>query len=320
MYDIDAMPGFLFLGNEGEGGAGPDVVTIDVSAWVERWPSGVFAVTYTRPGDDTVYPEPAGNVSVLEGVLTWLPSGAILAYDGSGTVSFRCVEGSSVKKSVTAHTVVAPSHTSYETAPEPITDWINSATALLAGMADGASIVDAAFVGDDLVFTRDDAETITLIGAKTALTGATGAEGAQGPEGPQGATGSVEVGTLAEARTLTIGDTGKSFDGSADVAWTLAEIGAAPKVHGTHVAYSLSLPQPLGTPSPGQHPYASRADHVHPLPSLSALGALPRTGSGAPSASAAYIGQLYVDTAGKIGHIAVSVGAGANDWKRVTNA
>lgn len=119
MYDIDAMPGFLFLGNEGEGGAGPDVVTIDVSAWVKRWPSGVFAVTYTRPG---------------------------------------------------------------------------------------------------------------------------------------------------------------------------------------------------------QHPYASRADHVHPLPSLSALGALPRTGSGAPSASAAYIGQLYVDTVGKIGHIAVSVGAGANDWKRITNA
>ena len=37
---------------------------------------------------------------------------------------------------------------------------LSSATALLAGMTDGASIIAAAFVGDDLVFTRDDAETI----------------------------------------------------------------------------------------------------------------------------------------------------------------
>lgn len=39
--------------------------------------------------------------------------------------------------------------------------------------------------------------------------------------------------TLATARTLTIGSTGKTFDGSADVAWTLAEIGAAAASH-TH--------------------------------------------------------------------------------------
>lgn len=33
---------------------------------------------------------------------------------------------------------------------------------------------------------------------------------------------------LATARTLTIGSTGKTFDGSANVSWTLAEIGASP--------------------------------------------------------------------------------------------
>ncbi|WP_295219947.1 peptidase G2 autoproteolytic cleavage domain-containing protein, partial [Ruminococcus sp.] len=38
---------------------------------------------------------------------------------------------------------------------------------------------------------------------------------------------------LQTARTLTIGSTGKSFDGSANVAWTLAEIGAAAASH-TH--------------------------------------------------------------------------------------
>lgn len=33
---------------------------------------------------------------------------------------------------------------------------------------------------------------------------------------------------LATARTITIGSKGKTFDGSADVAWTLSEIGASP--------------------------------------------------------------------------------------------
>ena len=37
--------------------------------------------------------------------------------------------------------------------------------------------------------------------------------------------------TLATARTLTIGNTGKSFDGSANVSWSLNEIGAAPNTH-----------------------------------------------------------------------------------------
>lgn len=36
---------------------------------------------------------------------------------------------------------------------------------------------------------------------------------------------------LANARTLTIGSTGKTFDGSGNVSWTLAEIGAAPNSH-----------------------------------------------------------------------------------------
>ena len=37
--------------------------------------------------------------------------------------------------------------------------------------------------------------------------------------------------TLATARTLTIGNTGKTFDGSVNVSWSLNEIGAASNIH-----------------------------------------------------------------------------------------
>jgi hypothetical protein len=40
------------------------------------------------------------------------------------------------------------------------------------------------------------------------------------------------AGKLTTARTLTIGNTGKSFDGSANVSWTLADIGALPAAGG----------------------------------------------------------------------------------------
>lgn len=59
----------------------------------------------------------------------------------------------------------------------------------------------------------------------------------------QSTTGSAA--TLTTARTLTIGSTGKNFDGSANVSWTLAEIGAqaagsyAAAVH-THGTYDNS--------------------------------------------------------------------------------
>jgi hypothetical protein len=45
--------------------------------------------------------------------------------------------------------------------------------------------------------------------------------------------------TLQTARTLTIGATGKTFNGSANVSWSLAEIGAADASH-THNVYDLN--------------------------------------------------------------------------------
>ena len=45
---------------------------------------------------------------------------------------------------------------------------------------------------------------------------------------------------LATARTLTIGSTGKTFDGSANVSWTLSEIGAAASSH-NHTAVNRTM-------------------------------------------------------------------------------
>ena len=58
---------------------------------------------------------------------------------------------------------------------------------------------------------------------------------------------------LTTARTLTIGNTGKSFDGSGNVSWSLSEIGAAASSHGTHVSYGGN----------GSATTVSRSDHTH---------------------------------------------------------
>ena len=69
---------------------------------------------------------------------------------------------------------------------------------------------------------------------------------------------------LATARTLTIGSTGKDFDGSAALSWTLAEIGAAAASHGTHVSFTTTAPKAAGTAAVGTATTVSRSDHVHP--------------------------------------------------------
>ena len=50
--------------------------------------------------------------------------------------------------------------------------------------------------------------------------------------------------TLTTARTLTIGNTGKTFNGSANVSWSLAEIGAASSSH-THNVWDLAVNRTL---------------------------------------------------------------------------
>ena len=70
----------------------------------------------------------------------------------------------------------------------------------------GASITQAAFVGDDLVFTKDDAGTVVLANAKPDLTG---------PQGPVGnvmyATFDIDFDTGELVMTIPDGYTGPMF-------------------------------------------------------------------------------------------------------------
>ena len=70
----------------------------------------------------------------------------------------------------------------------------------------GASITQAAFVGDDLVFTKDDAGTVALANAKPDLTG---------PQGPVGnvmyATFDIDFDTGELVMTIPDGYTGPTF-------------------------------------------------------------------------------------------------------------
>ena len=57
---------------------------------------------------------------------------------------------------------------------------------------------------------------------------------------------------LANPRTLTIGNTGKTFDGSGNISWDLSEIGAASTGHGHNQIYSVGVraPQTTGERAP----------------------------------------------------------------------
>ena len=67
---------------------------------------------------------------------------------------------------------------------------------------------------------------------------------------------------LTTARTITIGNSGKTFDGSGNVSWSLSEIGAAASSHGTHVSYGGN----------GSASTVSRSDHTHNYAGSSSAG------------------------------------------------
>lgn len=69
----------------------------------------------------------------------------------------------------------------------------------------GASITSAEFVGNDMVFTKDDAETVTLLNALIDLKGDQGIQGIQGIQGEPGGTdpASLTDGTFIEDTTNT---------------------------------------------------------------------------------------------------------------------
>ena len=136
--------------------------------------------------------------------------------------------------------------------------WGNHASAgyLLASTAsttyqplDGDLTAIAALAGTSGLLRKTAANTFVLDTA-TYLTGITSLQvttalgftpyNATNPSGFITSSGSItgSAATLTTARTFTIGTTGKTFNGSGNVAWTLGEIGAAPTVH-THAAVDI---------------------------------------------------------------------------------
>lgn len=103
----------------------------------------------------------------------------------------------------------------------------NAATA--TKLATARNINGVSFDGSaDITISTADATKLPLAGGT--MTGAiTFAAGQTWPTFNQNTTGNAATATKLEtARTLTIGNTGKTFDGSAAVTWSLSDIGAQP--------------------------------------------------------------------------------------------
>lgn len=128
-------------------------------------------------------------------------------------------------------------------------------------------ILNQASLSDDLSFSIPEVQLMT--GATASDAGTSGLVPAPGVganshflrgDGTWAAITSVGTATAAEklaaARTLTIGNSGKAFDGSADVTWTLTEIGAAAENHNHDTEYLKRSGGILnGTLTPGVNNY-----------------------------------------------------------------
>ena len=105
----------------------------------------------------------------------------------------------------------------------------NSSKITWNGSTDGADIyyrVTASDKGQLVLNLRDDADATIGIALNGSVKATFDTNGYYSGKANQ-------ANTLATARTLTIGNTGKSFNGSGNVSWSLSEIGAAASGH-TH--------------------------------------------------------------------------------------
>ena len=137
MYTIDKLPGYIPLGNLNEKG-GCEIV-LDVSAWLELYPTGQFSITYMRPGEDDVYPAAAGDLSTatvgLVTTLTWTVSDAVTAIAGSGSMVVQlAVDADIVKRSEKVQTVVDEGHAAAGEPPVPMQDWWTAMDARVAAL------------------------------------------------------------------------------------------------------------------------------------------------------------------------------------------
>jgi hypothetical protein len=102
------------------------------------------------------------------------------------------------------------------------------------------TLYDGTYEEEIIIYTDTDYRYLLLSGnsANTPITGDIYMDSGKSVRGALIGNASTAT-TLQNARTLKVGDTGKSFNGSANVSWTLGEIGAAPASH-THAISNVT--------------------------------------------------------------------------------
>ncbi len=125
IYPINALPRALplCLGVQTEYGARP--ISIDVSAWVGKWPDIVVSVQPVRPGESDAYS--AVDVKREGNVITWTPNAYDTEIPGTGSVEIiGLAEGVKIIRTGAA-TSIEPTKTMTSKPPEePLPSWVDS--------------------------------------------------------------------------------------------------------------------------------------------------------------------------------------------------
>ena len=168
--------------------------------------------SFDGSGNITYTLEDIGAAAASHGTHLTIGTGSGNAAAGNHTHSYLPLSGGTMTGNITFTGVTS---TTYPAKSNMLT-W--------SGSTDGADIyyqVDASDKGRLVLNTRDDSDCIIAFANngtfKTTIDNSGNFSGK-----------AAKADTLNTARTLTIGSTGKTFNGSANVSWSLSEIGAAP--------------------------------------------------------------------------------------------
>jgi hypothetical protein len=193
---------------------------------------------------DMLYSGTTNTLSKLSGNTTTTKK--FLVQTGTGSASdaplWGTISGSDVSGAVTTATNLAggaanqiayqsgSGATAFATAPTTSGTFLGWNGSALAWAAAGATITDDTTTNTSYypVWANGTSGSLTtayVSSTKLSFNPSTGVLTATGFAGPLTGNASTAT-TLATARTLTIGSTGKTFNGSANVTWSLAEIGA----------------------------------------------------------------------------------------------
>ena len=125
IYPINALPRAIpiCLGKQSEYGARP--VSIDIAAWLGKWPDMVASVQPVRPGETESYP--ATDVTRDGSIVTWTPSAYDTEHSGGGTLEIvGLVEGVKIISATAATSIEATSTDVSKEPEEPIAAWADA--------------------------------------------------------------------------------------------------------------------------------------------------------------------------------------------------